>query len=273
MADSEYKLAAGRAKQILRSGGSVLGTVVSFSRSPGMIRLIAAAGFDLVFIDMEHTSMSIETVGDLCDMARASGVTPVVRPYALTATLGNRLQDIGATGLMFPDIVSRKEVEEILSWMYYPPLGSRGHTDLNAAQDYQRLPADVAKRLVNENTMVIIQAESAEGVDRIEEILGPGGVDVVQIGRGDLSTSLGVPGQQRHPLLLSAIDRVVAACDKYGAAAGVACSTIDDAQDMIARGVRCLSFSNDRLLLGKLYHDMGAQFRQLFESRPDSDGA
>ena len=250
-------------KRVLGQGGTVLGTMVAFCRTPAIVRMIAAAGFDLVLLDLEHSSFSPETIADMCEMARAAGLVPVVRPHLTCADLAHRLQDLGAMGLMFPGVSSRAQVEEFRRWMRFPPAGTRGHTDTNAGQDYVAVAAGTAKYLMDEAAMLVVQVESGDAVDRIDEILDGGGIDIVEIGRGNLSTDLGIPGELRHQRVLAAVDRVIAASARRGAAAGVSCGSVQDATDMMQRGVRCVNFSTDRRIMAQAYHDMAGTLRQV----------
>lgn len=244
-----------RALSKLRAGECVFGTWVLQVRTPAVMRWIAAAGFDFVFLDSEHSDFSWETIGTMCDMARASGLVPIVRPYERSGPLANRIQDIGAMGLMFHDITSRDQVEEILSWMHYPPRGTRGSSSYGAAMDYAVGPGSEIRHAVDDSAMLLIQVESVEGIARLDETLTGGGVDVVEIGRGDLSASLGVPLETRHPFVLEAIDRIVSICRRHDVSVGVNAASLEEAADLIERGVRCVSFSNERRILIDAYRE------------------
>src|SRR5690349_21448986 len=100
------------------------------------MRLIRYAGYDFVFIDMEHTAYSFETVSDMCEMARAVGLIPVIRPWAADGELGNHIMDLGAMGLMQFGVTKRRQIEQFLDYMRYPPEGSRGQGFRNVF-DYQ----------------------------------------------------------------------------------------------------------------------------------------
>lgn len=247
----------------LREGQFAYGTWIVQVRTPALIRWIASSGFDFVFVDAEHSDFSLETIGTMCELARASGLVPIVRPHELNGSLANRIQDLGAMGLMYHDITSRAQVDEILRSMRYPPAGIRGSTSLGPAMDYVGGHGAEIKRFLDESSMLLIQIESREGIDHIDGILEGGGVDVVEIGRGDLSTALGVPLELRHPTVLEAIDEIVAACRRHGVAAGVNCVSSEDAADMVRRGVRCVSFSNERRLLLDAYRDAVDALRRL----------
>jgi 4-hydroxy-2-oxoheptanedioate aldolase len=251
-------IAPNRTKERLAAGQLAAGSWIQLTRTPSIVRVMAAAGLDFAFIDTEHSSLDWETVGDLCEMARASGITPIVRPYVLDARLANRLLDIGAMGLMFHDVTARSEVELVLDAMRHPPRGHRGVTAGGAPTDYRTGDAATLHRLVEEASMLVIQIESRTGVDRLDEILAGGGVDVVEVGRNDLSASLGVPGEIRSETVLATLDRIVAVCGRHSVAVGVNAVSFEDADDLIARGIRCLSMGSDRSLLATAYRATAA---------------
>lgn len=258
-----------RARHSLNEGGYALGTIHGFIQTPAVMRMIAAAGFDFVMIDLSHTSFSWGTLGQFCDMARASGLVPIVRPYDRTAEIANRVQDVGAMGLMYPHVESRKEVEELLEYIKYPPEGSRGATGRGGAStDYQRygsMSGTDVKQFINDNTLFAIQLESKEAVDRIDEILEGGGIDVAEVGRNDLSASYGHPYEIRHPDVLEAVDRVIEASIRHGVTPGAGCYGKEDAADMIARGMRYLTYTNDRNILTEAYTTGNKLLRDLIE--------
>jgi 2-keto-3-deoxy-L-rhamnonate aldolase RhmA len=252
----QARIRTNHVKDTLADGGVVLGTWLMMSRSASAARLVAAAGFDFVFIDTEHSDFSWETVGTLCDVARACDVVPVVRPYDAGPHLANRIQDLGAMGLMYHDVTSRSQVDEILEALHYPPRGHRGTTALGATMDYVLADgtngADVRQTL-DANTMLVAQIESPAGVANLPAILEGGGVDLVEVGRGDLSAAMGLPMQPRHPSVMKALDGVIATCTAAGVAVGVNCGSLEDGTDLIDRGVRSLAFSNDRRILLNAY--------------------
>lgn len=247
------RLIPNRMKETFAAGGRVFGVWIDSMRTPAIVRLAASAGVDFVFIDMEHSSLSYETVGDMCEMARACGVTPVVRPFTTDAASVGRLLDIGAQGVMFPDVHTVDEVLSARDAALYPPAGRRGHTAASSAQDFQSGPGGTVKRAVNERTLVAIQVESREGVERLDELLATGAVDFIEIGRGDLSTDLGHPGEIRHPETLEAVDRVIETASRHGVPVGTLCMRLDDAEDMLQRGMRSIVYPNERNQLLSLY--------------------
>jgi 2-keto-3-deoxy-L-rhamnonate aldolase RhmA len=164
---------------------------------------------------------------------------------------------------MFPDVTTPEEVVRINRWMRYPPQGSRGHTSLGPATDHRAGSGAALQAAIDAQAMVVIQIESREGVAAVDAILGAGPVDIVEIGCGDLSVSLGVPFETRHPDVLASVDRVVAACNRHGVATGVNCPSVDDAKAMMARGIRCISYSTDRRILATAYEGAMRELRSV----------
>jgi len=236
-----------RMKRALAGGGRAFGTWIMDARHQAIVRQIADADFDFVVLEMEHSSLSWETVGDFCEMSRASGITPIVRPAELTRESTLRLLEIGAMGVMFHDVDDRDEVERARDWILRSKSMQR--------PDKARQAAD--------GVALIIQIETVKGLEQVDAIVSAGGVDVVEIGRGDLASEMGYPGQRNHSQVNAAIDRIVAACNRYGVAAAVTCLSHEDAEDIARRGVRCISYSTDRYILDRAYEDAMCKFDAL----------
>jgi len=219
-----------RVKKALAAGGYSFGTWVLESRQPTIMRRVAEAGYDHVFIDMESSPFSWETIADFCELARAHGIVPIVRPAELTRASTLRLLEIGASGVMFHDVDDRDEVDRIREWIDHSKAVRR---------------SDAAKGVAQDAILVAIQIETAKGLAAVDSIMTGGGIDLVEIGRGDLASELGFPGQREHPQVQQAIDRIVAACKRNGIAVGVTCAHDRDVEDMVRRGVRCLSYGAD----------------------------
>ncbi|MBS7701538.1 MULTISPECIES: aldolase/citrate lyase family protein [unclassified Chelatococcus] len=236
-------------KASLASGGFAIGAYIGFVRNPAMMRILAGTGYDFAFIDTTHSGYSWETLSDFCDMARACGLDPILRPYEQSHGVAQRMLDIGAAGLLYPDVRSGEDASRLAHNLKYPPLGGRGAFGLNGPLSDYALPASLKAVEVREhldaNTLLAIQVESAEAIDMLDDILSVGGIDVVEVGRSDLSTSYGAPLEIRHPKVLAAVDKVASTCAKYGVAPGAGCYSQEDASDMVARGMRWLTYSSD----------------------------
>lgn len=266
--DDTSGIARNRTKARLREGGHAFGTWVIASRNPATIRMIQAAGFDFAFIDMEHSDLSWESMGDLCLMARACGVTPIVRPYSPDPHLVQRVLDLGAMGVMLADIDDPEQVRALRRAALYPPIGERGSTVWAAPQDYQLVRGAAMKQHIDEHMLLAIQIESRRAVEAVDEILDAGEIDLVEVGREDLSTSYGVPLQTRSGVVMEALDRVIEACRRRNVAVGVNSVNMDEVGDLLRRGVRCISYSSDRRILLHAYYDIVQKLHGLAGSKP-----
>lgn len=247
-----------RLRATLDQSAIAAGRVILFSRTPEIVRMAAAAGYDFVWLDTLHSTLSLETVGDMCAMARACGVTPLVRPYAHSPEYVGRLLDGGAMGLIYTDVRTRAQVERFQSWMRYPPSGTRSAC-FSAATDHADLPAAELMRMQESDLLLGVQVETAAAVEGLSRLLDGGGVDLVQIGRQDLCIELGVPNDLTEPALRQAVGRVVDICDAFGAAVVAGGSGPDEIDVLVALGVRCVHFQNDyAVLMAKFRSDLAA---------------
>ena len=126
-------------KRALKAGQTVFGSELSRLRSPEVAQLYALAGFDFVFIDMEHSAFSLETVADMIAAARSAEIVPIVRVPQAEYAFVCRVLDQGAQGLIIPRVNEPEQVRDIFSWMRYPPHGVRGYAATAGQTDYQNV--------------------------------------------------------------------------------------------------------------------------------------
>jgi 2-keto-3-deoxy-L-rhamnonate aldolase RhmA len=175
---------------------------------------------------------------------RGSGIVPMARIPDLNFAPLSRVLDIGARGVMVPRVETRQQTEEIVRQLKYAPLGKRG-VALGVAHDLYRAAGSEFFAQANEETMVIIQLESASAFENLESIVSVPGVDVAWVGHYDLTLSMGLPGQFDHPRFLQAMDDLVAACRRHSVAPGFLPPTQESAVHWISRGFRMLSLGSD----------------------------
>jgi 2-dehydro-3-deoxyglucarate aldolase/4-hydroxy-2-oxoheptanedioate aldolase len=171
-------------------------------RSTEIPRLLAAVGFDYLFIDTEHGAFNLETVQDLVNASNHAGITPFVRVGEMLYSLATRALDIGAQGIIFPRVESAELLQEAVGWIRYPPYGKRGFGFMAPQLDYEQRSLPEIISHLNEQTMIIVQFETETSLDKCHELLAVPGIDVAMVGPADLSISLGVPGEFTHPKLV-----------------------------------------------------------------------
>jgi 2-keto-3-deoxy-L-rhamnonate aldolase RhmA len=153
-------------------------------------------------------------------------------------------------GVICPHVDTPEEVRHIIDSCLYAPLGQRGLSLSNIHIAHRRTNQKEYVEWANANTLVVIQPETQKAIDHIEKLVSISGVDAVMIGPQDLSLSLGMVGQLKHPRMVEAYERVIAACEKYHVAPGVHLAEFDQAKEWLAKGMRFFTFQNDiRMLL------------------------
>ncbi|HEV2979218.1 MAG TPA: aldolase/citrate lyase family protein [Casimicrobiaceae bacterium] len=217
--------------------------------APGLPQICSNAGADFLLYDMEHTGLGFETLKTQIALCRGLDLVPMTRVPRGEYHFIARALDLGALGVMVPMVGTRAEAEHIVACTRYPPQGRRGAAFGFAHDDYES--GDVVAKIaaLHERTLVIIQVETAEGLDNVEAIAAVPGVDALWIGQFDLTNFLGIPAQFQHPTYLAAVDRVLRACTTYGKAPAML--ALDDAwsRDYAARGFRLMAYGIDQLLL------------------------
>ncbi len=238
-------------KRTVREGGVSLGTMVFEFNTPGIARIAAGAGAEFVIYDMEHTGWSIETVRWLIATSGSTGLVPMVRAPSTAYHLLSRPLDVGAMGLMVPMVESERQAREIVAHAKYPPHGRRGAAFGIAHDDDGDGDPAAKMESANQEGMLIAQIETPGGVEAADAVAAVEGIDVLWIGQFDLTASLGIPAQFDHPDYLNAVDRVLAACDRHGKAAGMMATDSESGLALLAQGFRCLAYSGDLWVYGQ----------------------
>lgn len=180
---------------------------------------LAGAGFDWMLLDTEHSPADELTVLPQLQAAAAYDVSPVVRPAANDPVIIKRILDLGAQSLLVPYVQSAEEARAAVAAVRYPPGGIRGIAGLTRASRFGRIPG-YAKR-AHEEICLLVQVETRKSLDAIEDIAAVDGVDGIFIGPGDLSASLGHPGDLFHPEVIAAVEGAISRVAAAGKPAGV----------------------------------------------------
>jgi 2-keto-3-deoxy-L-rhamnonate aldolase RhmA len=236
-------------RERLAKGETVFGCGLQVYRSPEICRAFAAAGFDYVFIDMEHGSYDLETVQDMIKVAIDNSITPIVRVAELLYSLICRLLDAGAQGIILPRVEDPKLLAEAISWMRFPPVGIRGYGVNPTMIGYESRSFPEIIEHLNLNTVSVVQFETTLAIERADELLSVPGLDIMMVGPADLSISLGVPGQMDHPKLISAIDKLVERCVAHNVVPGIQTRSTGMAKFWAERGMRFVGAGAEHGLL------------------------
>lgn len=209
------------AKRKLAAGELVLCMGLRQARTPDIAMIAAACDFDAVYVDMEHSPISVDTTATICTAALGAGITPIVRVPGHDLRLATRVLDGGALGVIFPHVNSAEEAAAMADGCRYPPLGHRSVMGPGPALGYREMPLGDVNERMNAETLLIVMLETPQGIANADAIAATPGIDMLLIGSNDLCTELGIPGQLRHPKLRDAFEATAAACKAHRKILGI----------------------------------------------------
>lgn len=205
----------------LRAGEVGLALMIKHARTVDIALAAKTCGFDALYFDLQHSTVPEDVVAQISAAAVQTGITSIVRIPEDGYGTALRLLDGGALGIVVPDLVTADDAREAVTHCKFSPLGKRSHAGRYPQFAYAAVPAVEARNALNDNTLLIVMVESAAALENVEAIAAVPGIDVVHIGSSDLSADLGFPGQNTHPKVIAAIERVVAACRAHGKVPGM----------------------------------------------------
>jgi 4-hydroxy-2-oxoheptanedioate aldolase len=247
MADNLNDILRNHVKEKLARDEVVASMTVRLTRSIEIARIVATAGFDTLYVDVEHNTFSIDSVCQICVAAMQCGITPLVRVPANTPEFICRLLDGGAMGVIAPHVRSAAEAREVVKCAKFTPLGERGAGGALPHYHYRSFPSAVVNKAMNDATMVVVMMETVAALEHVEEIAAVEGVDMMLIGTNDLCNEMGITGQFDHPNVRDAYLRTIAACRRHGKHVGVGglASRPDLMAEYVRQGARYVSTGTD----------------------------
>ncbi|EIW72044.1 hypothetical protein TREMEDRAFT_72636 [Tremella mesenterica DSM 1558] len=201
-------------KRFLQEGRLAHSFSIKLIANVDIVYYAAAAGYEAVLIDLEHSSFGLETCNQLSVSALSAGITPIVRVPANTSDWISRALDGGAQAIIVPHVNSAAEAANVVKYARFAPEGERSATSGMACLRYASIPAKYANVAANEETLVICMIETERAVEDVESIAAVPGVDVLLIGSSDLTSDMGIAGDYDSPRLADAYAKVSAACAK-----------------------------------------------------------
>ena len=220
-------------KQKLREGRPVFAATITTASVEAAAHL-ATLGFDFLWIEMEHSPITLETLRHMVLATRGLPAQPFARVPVNELWTAKRVLDMGVHGVMFPFSSTPALALQAAAACHYPPVGRRG-----SGASLGRLTWPEPDRYsdsADENVTCIVIVEEASAVESVDEIAATPGVDALFIGTSDLSFSLGHRGDQKHPNLHAAVAKVVEAAKRYGKAVGRPAQTPDQVKQYLAQG-------------------------------------
>lgn len=236
-------------KQKLAAGAQPIGTFFN-TASVSLMECLGRTGLDFAIIDNEHSPIEAETTAALVRASELSGICPLARVREISRPAVLKLLDVGVQGLIVPNVKTLAQVQELVNYAKYYPIGQRGfcpsRKDGWGFDGLGSVPETM--RHFNGETLLFPQCETAEALAIIEDICAVDGVDGIFVGPFDLSISMGVPGQFDAPEFQAAVTRIVAACRAAGKYCMFFTGTADGVIDGFRRGFDAMAYSLDAAL-------------------------
>ncbi|WP_082951102.1 HpcH/HpaI aldolase family protein [Mycobacterium mantenii] len=233
-------------RDALRGDALVLCLALLNSRTPDVPGVAAACGYDAVYIDLEHTSTSLEAAQMLCVSALGAGISGLVRVPSHDPSVIARVLDGGAVGVIVPHVDSKEEAERVVQAARFPPIGNRSISGPNAVSGYTPRGAPQLAEFLERRTVVAVMIETPEAVEASASIASVGGIDMILIGPSDLTAEMGIHGQYENEHFHGAVESVAAACRSHGVALGIAgIKSLDLLNRFVGLGLRFVSAGTD----------------------------
>jgi 2-keto-3-deoxy-L-rhamnonate aldolase RhmA len=234
-------------RQKLKEGKPLIGTLQAMN-SPEVTEMLTAAGFDWLWIDLEHSTIDVEGAQRILQAA-GSNCPCVLRVPCGDQVWTKKILDIGAAGVIIPGIKSAREAAEIVQFCRYPPQGTRS-IGLSRAHGYG-MWFDEYVATANQNVAVIMQIEHIAAVKDIDAIVKIQGIDALIIGPYDLSGTMGKTGQVRDPEVQAQVERVRQVCLDTGMPVGIFTTNPEEVKPLIEKGYTVIAVGIDTIFLGR----------------------
>ncbi len=245
-------------KRAIAAGQQQLGLWSSLS-SNYTVEVIAGAGYDWLLIDTEHSPNDLESVLTQLQAVAPYPTHPIVRVAWNDTVLIKRYLDAGAQSLLVPFVQNADEARAAVAATRYPPMGVRGVAGTTRANRFGRVP-NYARR-AHEELCVLLQVETKQALDNIEEICAVEGVDGVFVGPADLHASLGYPGETGNPAVVPMIEDAIRRIRKAGKAPGVLTSAEAEVRRYIEAGCLFTAVGSDVGVLVRGTEQLLAKYR------------
>ena len=238
-------------KEKLARDEVVASMTVRLCRSIEIAQIAKTAGFDTLYVDMEHNTLSIDTTCQICMSAQQIGITPLVRVPANSPEYICRVLDGGAMGVITPHVRAAAEAREMVKLVKFTPLGERSAGGALSQYQYRSFPLSETNAAMNDATVLVVMMETVAALEHVEEIAAVEGVDMLLIGSNDLCNEMGISGQYDHARLHDAFQRTIAAARKHGKHVGVGglASRNDLMTQFVQMGARYVSTGTDLAFL------------------------
>lgn len=232
-----------------KKGETVVGTFIQIP-SPEIVEIMAVAGFDYLVFDMEHSVLDAAMIRELARAAEAFGIPVIARVPENSSVEIQHVLDSGVPGVAIPGVNSVEGARRAVAACRYYPEGNRGYCPMTRAARYFDVDSTKYPKCSNDAVSVWALIEGRQGIAQRNEIAAVEGIDVILIGPYDLSISLGIPGQLKHPDVVNLIDDIIQTTNKQGTALFSSfVTTVEDFHFWRSRNANLCTFSTDAAII------------------------
>ena len=251
-------------KSMLKEGQVVVGMTTQHITSPWLARVWKNSGTDFVYVEYEHSFMNEADLAGFVLSCRMNGIPVVAKVPECSRTHVAKLLECGVIGIQLPWTESREQIDRLVSYVKFPPVGIRAAAPGMGNCDYNLQTS--GRELIetgNRETVVLAHVETRSGIENLDAILGNPHVDILFLGMYDLSVSYGQPGDFRHPDVAAAVEKAIAAAKRHGKTAGMYVPDACAAEPWVAKGMRFFETSSEVDLIDSGARSTVRQFRGL----------
>jgi 2-dehydro-3-deoxyglucarate aldolase/4-hydroxy-2-oxoheptanedioate aldolase len=251
-------------KALLREGRVLVGVTTQHVCTTWLANLWKHSGADFVYIEYEHSFMNEADLANFVLACRAHGLPVVAKVPECTRTAVAKLLECGVTGIQLPWTETREQIDRLVSYVKFPPLGIRAAAPGMGNCDYNlRTTGRELIETGNRETVVLAHVETRTGIENLDALLANPHVDILFLGMYDLSISYGQPGDFRHSDVAAAVEAALAAAKRHGKVAGMYVPDAAAAEPWVARGMRFFETASEVDLIDAGARALVAQFRKL----------
>ena len=237
-------------KARLNNGQVLIGGILAEYARPLLPKLYQQAGFDFLYVEYEHVSFTPADLADTVLASRDNGLPVIAKTPQLERQEVAKLLEMGVTGIQLPRTESRSQIEELYSYMKFPPVGTRAVAPGYGNSDYIQ-PDDWSSWMIEQDaeTTLVIHIETKLGYENAEEIVSTPGVDMVYLGPGDFSIEMGYPGDYDHPSVAQPMMEILELCKKHGVAFGTTATNAKKAGVWVSKGAQFFETDDERAFI------------------------
>ncbi len=262
-----YFMRSSKIKQRLKQG-QVARIACLYYPTAMMPTHAAQAGFDALWLDAEHNTWDRREIQWMLSLHHLADIDCIVRTGSRNPNELYRLLEDGASALLIPMVNSREEAKQLVDAVKFPPIGHRGVDGAGIDNYFGVRGREAYFAAANLETLLIVQVETVEALNAVDDIASLPGLDGMFIGPGDLSLRLGCPMDWAHPTMQAAQEKVAKAAARHGIAWGRPARSAEDIKSLAAAGGRLIAHGSDYSSVSQMLPQFGARFDEALGAPP-----